>query len=108
MSCSPAGRSPPKPGESCRRSSDPADYPPEALAGRPVDGKADIHQLHTLMLDLLAPGEHAQIAYARGCLQENPRMRPSADALLDEYDDLIGRLYGRRRFRPFALPATAA
>jgi hypothetical protein len=78
------------------------------LAGRPVDGKADIHQLHTLMLDLLAPGEHAQIAYARGCLQENPRMRPSADALLDEYDDLIGRLYGRRRFRPFALPATAA
>lgn len=82
-------------------------YPPEALAGRPVTGKADIHQLHTLMLDLLAPHEHEQIAYARGCLQDNPRLRPSADRLLDEYDDLIGRLYGPRRFRPFSIsPAT--
>ena len=48
-------------------------YPPEALAGRPVDGKADIHQLHTLMLDLLAPDEHAQITVAGGRLQGNPR-----------------------------------
>lgn len=82
-----------------------ATYPPEALAGRPVTGKADIYQLHTLMTELLDPRENAQVAYARGCLQENPRMRPSADALLDEYDELIGRLYGRRQFRPFAVPA---
>lgn len=81
-----------------------ASYPPEATAGGPVTGKADIHQLHTLMVAVLNPAEQAQIAYARGCLQENPRMRPSADALLDEYDELIGRLYGRRRFRPFAVP----
>ena len=85
-----------------------ASYPPEATAGGPVTGKADIHQLHTLMIELLNPAEPAQIAYARGCLQENPRMRPSADALLDEYDELIGRLYGRRRFRPFAVPTTPA
>ena len=58
------------------------------------------------MIELLAPDEKAQIAYARGCLLRNPRMRPSADALLDEYDELIGRLYGARRFRPFAVPTT--
>lgn len=81
-----------------------ATYPPEALADRPVTGKADIHQLHTLMIELLDPREHAQIGYARGCRQDNPRTRPSADALLDEYDELIGRLYGRRQFRPFAVP----
>ncbi len=81
-------------------------YPPEATAGRPVDGKADVHQLHTLMIDLLHPGERAQIAYARGCLAECPRMRPSAAALLDEYDDLIDRLYGARRFRPFTIHPT--
>lgn len=80
-------------------------YPPEALAGGPVTGKSDIFQLHTLMIDLLAPTERDQIAYAHGCLQDNPRMRPAADALLDEYDELIGRLYGRRQFRPFTLPA---
>ena len=82
-------------------------YPPEALAERPVTGKADIHQLHTLMIELLDPHERAQIAYARGTLQDNPRMRPSADALLDEYDELIGRLYGRRQFRPFAVSTPA-
>lgn len=84
-----------------------ASYPPEATGGGPVTGKSDIHQLHTLMVALLDPAEHAQIRYARGCLQENPRMRPSADALLDEYDELIGRLYGRRRFRPFAVPTNS-
>lgn len=83
-----------------------ASYPPEVTAGRPVTGKADVHQLHTLMIDLLDPAERAQIRYARGCLQENPRMRPPADALPEEYDELIGRLYGRRRFRPFAVPTT--
>jgi hypothetical protein len=82
-------------------------YPPEVAAGRPVTDKADIHQLHTLMLDLLDPGERAQIAYARGCRQDNPRMRPSAAALLTEYDELIGRLYGRRRFRPFTIATPA-
>lgn len=81
-------------------------YPPEAAAGGPVTGKSDVYQLHALMIELLAPDERAQIAYARGCLQQNPRMRPPADALLDEYDELIGRLYGRRRFRPFAVPTT--
>ena len=79
---------------------------PVGGAGRPVDGKADVHQLHTLMIDLLHPGERAQIAYARGCLAECPRMRPSAAALLDEYDDLIDRLYGARRFRPFTIHPT--
>lgn len=83
-----------------------ATYPPEAADGRAVTGKIDVHQLHALMIAMLNPAEKAQIAYARGCVQDNPRMRPSADTLLDEYDELIGRLYGRRRFRPFAVPIT--
>jgi hypothetical protein len=83
-----------------------ATYPAEVTDGRPVTGKADVYQLHTLMIELLASDEHARIAYARGALLDNPRMRPSADALLGEYDELIGRLYGRRRFRPFAVPTT--
>jgi hypothetical protein len=81
--------------------------PPEVRPDRPVTDKADVHQLHTLMIAMLNPAEQAQIAYARGCRQDNPRMRPSAAALLDEYDELIGRLYGRRRFRPFTIPTPA-
>ena len=69
-----------------------ADYPPEVTAGRPVTGKSDVHQLHTLMVALLDWSERDQIRYARGCLQENPRMRPPAETLLDEWaNDTIER-----------------
>ena len=45
-------------------------------------------------------------AFARGCLLARPGRRP-ADAwlLLAEFDELLGRLYGPRTFRPFAMPA---
>ena len=45
--------------------------------------------------------------FARGCLLVAPKARPDdAWDLLAELDDVLGRIYGPRRFRPFALPAT--
>jgi hypothetical protein len=41
-------------------------------------------------------------AFAAGCLLANPRRRPDdAWALLRELDEVLERLYGPRRFRPF-------
>jgi hypothetical protein len=52
----------------------------------------------------LAPAPVA--ALARGCMLASPRGRPQdAWQLLGELDDLLGRLYGPRKFRPFAIPA---
>jgi hypothetical protein len=83
-----------------------ANYPPEAKAG-PVTGKTDVYMAHALMLRMLAPDEKRQRAFARGCMQTTPNLRPTAASLLDEYDELLADLYGKRRFRPFRLPATA-
>ena len=45
-------------------------------------------------------------AFARGCAPASPRHRPDdAWRLLGELDELLGRLYGQRKFRPFAIPA---
>jgi hypothetical protein len=44
-------------------------------------------------------------AFARGCLLTAENRRPQdAWRLLAELDDLLERLYGPRRFRPFQLP----
>ena len=45
-------------------------------------------------------------AFARGCQLASPGRRPhDAWQLLAELDDLLGRLYGPRKFRPFVIPA---
>lgn len=79
-------------------------YPPEVLDGAVVTPATDVYMAHALMLDLLGDNETRQRSFARGCLQHNPGGRPDAVDLLDEYDDLLDELYGRRRFRPFAVP----
>lgn len=44
-------------------------------------------------------------AFVRGCSLEDPRRRPqSAFELREEFDDLLERAFGPRRFRPFAWP----
>jgi hypothetical protein len=69
---------------------DSASRPPGAAGGRPLHGSKDAQ--------LLA-------AFFRGCCLPSPRSRPKdAWALLREFDDLIGRLWGERRFHPFAVP----
>lgn len=82
-------------------------YPPEAADGT-VSPETDIYMAHALMLAMLAPGERRQRAFAKGCMQAEPRMRPDAPSLLREYDDLLEDLYGKRRFRVFPYAPTAA
>jgi serine/threonine protein kinase len=81
-----------------------AAYPPEVLAGSVATPATDVHMAHGLMLEMLAHNEKRQRVFARGCRQDAPGRRPDAADLLDEYDDLLDELYGRRVFRPFALP----
>lgn len=82
-------------------------YPPEAADG-PVAPESDIYMAHALMLSMLAPGEERQRAFAQGCVQAEPRMRPDAASLLQEYDVLLEDLYGKRTFRVFPYIPTAA
>ncbi|MEV7551198.1 adenylate cyclase [Amycolatopsis sp. NPDC089917] len=85
-----------------------AEYPPEVHKGLPMTAATDVHMLHRLMLSLLAPAETRQREFATWCTQDDPAQRPDAVDLLDEYDDLLGELYGPRTFRPFTIPETGA
>ncbi|OHV05325.1 protein kinase family protein [Mycobacterium talmoniae] len=88
-----------------RTSTDERLYPPEALAGEPVSGESDVYMVHALMDQLLGPAAPEPLRrFSRGCRQRSPRRRPDAAALIGEFDDLLDRLYGKRRFRPFELP----
>ncbi|MFB7716471.1 J domain-containing protein [Nocardia sp. NPDC056100] len=78
------------------------DYPPEIRDA--VSPATDVHLAHRLMLTML--GRHtppAMRSFAAGSMQSDPRLRPDAADLLGEFDDLLDRLYGQRRFRPFEL-----
>lgn len=82
-------------------------YPPEVLAAEPAGPDLDIWLATRCMTELVGPRMPAPMAaFARGCLLASPSRRP-ADAwlLLAEFDELLGRLYGPRTFRPFAMPA---
>jgi hypothetical protein len=82
-------------------------YPPEVLQRRAPGPHTDIHLATRCMTQLM--GERAPrplVAFARGCALPNPERRPrDAWQLLGELDELLERLYGPRRFRPFAMPA---
>ncbi|MFI6866388.1 hypothetical protein [Nocardia sp. NPDC050406] len=79
------------------------DYPPEIH--KAVAPETDVFLAHRLLLTMLGERATAPLrAFAEGCLQSDPRLRPDAAGLLQEFDDLLDRLYGKRRFRPFALP----
>ncbi|WP_297628921.1 hypothetical protein [Nocardia sp.] len=78
------------------------DYPPEIHEA--VSPATDVYLAHQLMLTML--GNRAPAAmrtFAAGCMQPDARLRPDAADLLGEFDDLLDRLYGQRRFRPFEL-----
>jgi hypothetical protein len=82
-------------------------YPPEVLAGDPAGPDLDIWLATRCMTELVGPRMPARMAaFARGCQLASPSRRPAdAWALLAELDELLGRLYGPRTFRPFAIPA---
>ncbi|ONH60892.1 hypothetical protein CcI49_09960 [Frankia sp. CcI49] len=82
-------------------------YPPEVAARRRPDEATDIYLATRCMTYLIGPGLPAQLrAFARGCTLPAAARRPhDAWRLLTELDDVLERLYGPRRFRPFHLPA---
>ncbi|AYF74420.1 hypothetical protein D7D52_11750 [Nocardia yunnanensis] len=91
-----------RPGHPAAATSKSLDYPPEI--GAAVSPATDVYLAHRLMLTMLGDRAPAPMrTFATGCLQDDPRLRPAAADLLDEFDDLLDRLYGKRRFRPFEL-----
>ncbi len=66
----------------------------QIMGGDPVSGR--------LPVSVPAPLQ----AFFKGCMSPEPRRRPQdAWRLLEEFDALLVRLYGPRKFRPFSLPS---
>jgi hypothetical protein len=82
-------------------------YPPEVLARKSPWPGTDVYLAARCMTDLMGGAVPPPLAaFAGGCALPQPARRPQdAWRLLAELDDLLGRLYGPRRFRPFAMPA---
>jgi hypothetical protein len=82
-------------------------YPPEVLGRRAAGPSTDIYLATRCMTQLMgAWAPKPLITFARGCALPNPKRRPhDAWLLLGELDELLERLYGPRRFRPFTMPA---
>jgi hypothetical protein len=82
-------------------------YPPEVVAGHAAGPDTDIWlatRCMTWLIGSLIPAPMA--SFAAGCMLASLRRRPrDAWQLLAEFDELLGRLYGPRTFRPFAMPA---
>lgn len=79
-----------------------AAYPPEVTGGV-VTPATDVAMLGALGLALLRPDQRVQRRFSAGLRQDAPGMRPRAADLQREYDELLDRLYGPRRFRPLDL-----
>lgn len=82
-------------------------YPPEVAARRSATPATDLAMAARCLLHLTGDRTPKRFrAFARGCLISSPDRRPDdAWRLLAEFDELLERLYGPRRFRPFAMPA---
>jgi hypothetical protein len=82
-------------------------YPPEVASRRPVSPATDLFMAARLMRHLIGGRLNGPMrAFIAGCTLAAPARRPDdAWRLLAELDDLLDRLWGPRRFRPFHLPA---
>lgn len=81
-------------------------YPPEIPRGGPAGCDTDIWLVTASFTGLVGDRMPAPLAaFARGCMLASPARRPQdAWMLLRELDEVLGRLYGPRRFRPFQMP----
>lgn len=81
-------------------------YPPEVPARHPAAPGTDVFMATRCVALLMGDRAPKPLRlFVRGCLPSNQRRRPQdAWRLLAELDELLERLYGRRRFRPFTLP----
>jgi hypothetical protein len=82
-------------------------YPAEVLSGHAPGPDLDIYLATRCMTQLTGARTPAPLAaFAAGCTLPDPAHRPDdAWRLVGELDDLLERLYGARKFRPFAMPA---
>lgn len=81
-------------------------YPAEVATTRRVEPSLDIYLGSRLMRWLMADrAPRPMRRFIDGCTVAHDRLRPSdAWRLLDELDEILGDLYGPRRFRPFVMP----
>jgi serine/threonine protein kinase len=80
-------------------------YPADVFDKKPVSEATDIYMATKTMELLLNDQTPSQIrAFIRGCTVARAN---DAWRLREEFDDLIVRLWGARKFRPFSMPATA-
>jgi hypothetical protein len=84
-------------------------YAPEIARRGAATPGSDIYLATRCMVALM--GEAAPPAlgrFARGCLLPSAAARPDdAGRLLAELDEVLGAVYGPRRYRPFVMPTTA-
>lgn len=81
-------------------------YAPEILAKEPVDASTDLFMASKTMLWMLGPNPPTQFAaFVKGtALQAKSRRPQDPWELQREFDELIDRLFGPRKFRPFSMP----
>ena len=84
-------------------------YPAEVTARRPATAATDIYMAARVMAaacgaDLPGSGRGRLLMFFSGCCQAAEGMRPQeAGALLREFDELIVRMWGPRRYHAFAM-----
>lgn len=78
-------------------------YAPEVFSKTPADTTTDLFGLHKTMEYMLHRDTPRQFfSFIRGVCFERQAVRPQdARALLGEYDELLARMYGERKFRVF-------
>ncbi|MFC5752619.1 molecular chaperone DnaJ [Actinomadura rugatobispora] len=81
-------------------------YPPEVPARERASAATDIYMATRCMTHLMGDKAPKPMRlFAKGCLTALQRRRPDdAWRLLAEFDEVLERLYGPRRFRPFTMP----
>jgi hypothetical protein len=83
-------------------------YPPEVPGRERASAATDIFMATHCMTYLMGDKAPKPMrSFAKGCLLASQRRRPGdAWRLLEEFDELLARLYGPRRFRPFTMPTS--
>jgi serine/threonine protein kinase len=79
-------------------------YAPETIKDKSYFNESDVYMAHSLMRYMLNKNETKQLRFARGAMLTSPGMRPDVVTLMEEYDELLFDLYGKRKFIPFVLP----
>ncbi|HEX2312371.1 MAG TPA: hypothetical protein VHJ17_01465 [Thermomonospora sp.] len=82
-------------------------YPREVPERRPASPATDLFMATRCMTHLMGDKAPTPMRwFAKGCTLAAQNRRPGdAWRLLRELDELLERLYGPRRFRPFRMPA---